>query len=262
MVISYVFKFGFSDVFLIIMGLLVGFMWGLMFVISRKKKLILSHIKKNNESLLEEQQESIQNNIDNALEYHKKTKKKPFKLFFGLITIKRKNKNIEYAKKYLNLDLDTEQSLPLDKEIEWLSVNTAKVFFTESKYPLYEVSINETFIIANEVLDMINQAIYDLGIPNLDEVKLSTILHILKISKQANKVYNYKGIQICISIVNGVLKLKSLISPIYWIKKGTNKVTSGSLNQVFVEYLFDIIGKEIAYIYSKGYMVKEETIVE
>ena len=57
----------------------------------------------------------------------------------------------------------------------WLVVEVAKIYYPESKNPLFELTIEELFLLIREIINLLSNVVYDIGIPNLEKLKVSTI---------------------------------------------------------------------------------------
>jgi phosphoglycolate phosphatase-like HAD superfamily hydrolase len=62
-----------------------------------------------------------------------------------------------------------------------------------------------------------------------------------------------KGVKFTIKCFNLAIKLQSVITPIYWIKKGTKDFSISSLLQFLIKCLFEVVGKETANIYNESF---------
>ena len=95
--------------------------------------------------------------------------------------------------------------------------------------------------------------IFEIGIPNLEQLKMSTVKDLILLGGKVRKVYNLRGVRLTIGFVNAAIKLQSVVTPIYWVKKGTNIVSVNSLSQFLVKCMFEVVGKVTANIYSKNF---------
>ena len=82
---------------------------------------------------------------------------------------------------------------------------------------------------------------------------MSTVKDLILLGGKVRKVYNLRGVRLTIGFVNAAIKLQSVVTPIYWVKKGTNIVSVNSLSQFLVKCMFEVVGKVTANIYSKNF---------
>ncbi len=247
--------FTLTDFLLLGVGIFIGLIWGALIFIKRKKNLVLKHINQGLASTIKEEKKQVDKIINNVYSYHITSRRTNVKLLFGIINIKKK---IDYQKLALTkLELDNQiEQLSLTKELYLLIERIAKIYYPNSEYPICELTIEELFLLIREIIRLISNVVYDIGIPNLEKLKVSTIKDLMIIGGKVKKVYSLKGVRITVGLVNALFKLQSIVTPIYWIKKGTNELSIGSLSQFLIKCMFEIVGKETAYIYSKNFINK------
>ncbi len=138
----------------------------------------------------------------------------------------------------------------------------AQKFFPESKYPLFEISIDEALVLTGYVTQRLEQLLDHRGIRMLRKIKISTIVGITSVKKtveenevvQVTKKYKimqkYKAVMGAINIVN----------PVYWFKKiVVNKSMDIIIRKICV-VIIGIFGEETFKIYSKRVFNEELTI--
>ncbi len=248
--------FGLSEILLLCFGIIVGITIGATIFIKRKRLLMLKHINGKKTPLPKEEIKLVESKINDIYSYHTKVRKTKTKLLFGIINIKRKVKYEELANTYLKLEEPLKDAMSLSKEIWWLVNEIAKIYYPNSKYPLYELSIDEIFLLLREIVSLLYQIISDLGIPNLNKIKISNLNDLIKTTSKIKKIYNLKGVRITIGCFNAAIKIQSIVTPIYWIKTGTNTIAVNSLSQFMIKLMFELIAKETAQIYSKNFINK------
>ena len=135
----------------------------------------------------------------------------------------------------------------------WLIEEVARIYYPESKNPIYELTIEELFLLLREIITLLSNIVYDIGIPNLEKLKVSTIKDLVLIGGKVKKVYNLRSVGLTVGFINAAIKLQSVVTPIYWIKKGTNDLSITSLSQFLIKCIFEVVGKETANVYSKKF---------
>lgn len=244
--------FTITDIFLLCFGIFIGLIWGALIFVKRKRKLILKQINIGYNNITKEEQIEINKKINNIYNYHNDARKTNVKLFFGIIDLK---KQIDYnllAEKRLGIT-NSDEMLTLSEEMLWLINDIASMYYPDSKHPLFELTIDELFLLIREILSLISNVIFDIGIPNLEKLKMSTIKELVLIGGKVKYIYNLKGVRLTVGFINAAFKLQSVVTPIYWIKKGTNVVSVNSLSQFLTKCMFEVVGKVTANIYSKNF---------
>jgi hypothetical protein len=244
--------FTITDIFLLGFGIFIGIIWGALIFVKRKRKVVLKHINVGYENISNNEKAEVNNLINSIYNYHNEARKTNVRLFFGIIDIK---KQIDYNKLALSRlgKKDSDKMLPLTEEMLWLINEVASIYYPESKHPLFELTIDELFLLVREILSLVSNIIFEIGIPNLEQLKMSTVKDLILLGGKVRKVYNLRGVRLTIGFVNAAIKLQSVVTPIYWVKKGTNIVSVNSLSQFLVKCMFEVVGKVTANIYSKNF---------
>lgn len=245
--------FTLTDILLLGFGIFIGLIWGALIFIKRKKNLVIKHISLDLSNISKEDKKAVDRIINDVYSYHVTARKNNIKLLFGIINIK---KHIDYnklAKTKLGID-SCNDLISLSNELLLLIEKVAKVYYPNSPNPIYELKIEELFLLIREIIRLFSNVVYDIGIPNLEKLKVSTIKDLVIIGGKVKMVYSLKGVQITVGLINALFKLQSVITPIYWIKKGTNDLSINSLSQFIIKCMFEIVGMETANIYSKNFI--------
>lgn len=137
-----------------------------------------------------------------------------------------------------------------------------KLYFPESKYPQYELTIEETLMlnihVSEKLLDQLNKKRFSL----LKELRISQILYMNDIKKNImekkfiKKISRYKLVDI---IRNGWM-VYNIANPLYWVRKIA--VTGGleAALRSFGVTILDIIGEELNGVYSKSFKDAKEQL--
>lgn len=245
-------NFTLTDCLLLLFGIFIGLIWGSLIFIKRKKNIVIKHIKKDSNGSLEQNKE-VNKIINNVYSYHVTARRTNVKLLFGIVNLKKKVDYNALALKKLELE-NKNDLVTLPNELLLLVEKVAKVYYPNSETPLYELTIEEIFLLIREIIRLLSNIIYDIGIPNLDKLKVSTVKDLIIFGGKFKKVYSLKGVRITVGLINAIFKLQSVVTPIYWIKKGTNELSISSLSQFMIKCMFEVVGKETAYVYSKNFL--------
>ena len=247
--------FTFTDIILLCFGVFIGIVWGAFIFIKRKKAFVLKHINNGFINIDKKQKILINKKINNVYHYHLAARRTNVKLLFGIINIKKKVDYKSLAEKNLGIS-DSDSLIFFSKELMWLVEEVARIYYPDSKNPLFELTIEELFLLIREIINLLSNVVYDIGIPNLEKLKVSTIKDLILFSGKVMKVYNLRSVRITVGFINAAFKIQSVVTPIYWIKKGTNDLSITSLSQFIIKCMFEIVGKETANIYSKNFIEK------
>ena len=244
--------FTLTDILLLCFGVFIGAVWGAFIFVRRKRDFVLKHINKGFKTLSKEEQKDINKKINNIYLYHLDARRTNVKLLFGIVNIKKKIDYKSLAEKRLGIN-DNKELISLTSELMWLIEEVARIYYPESKNPIYELTIEELFLLLREIITLLSNIVYDIGIPNLEKLKVSTIKDLVLIGGKVKKVYNLRSVRLTVGFINAAIKLQSVVTPIYWIKKGTNDLSITSLSQFLIKCIFEVVGKETANVYSKKF---------
>lgn len=248
--------FTFTDIILLCFGVFIGIVWGAFIFIKRKRSFVLKHINKGFSNINNEERKLINDKINDVYSYHLAARRTNVKLLFGIINMKRKVDYKMLAENNLGIS-DRDSLISLVDELMWLVEEVASIYYPDSKNPLFELTIEELFLLIREIISLLSNVVYDIGIPNLEKLKVSTIKDLVLFGGKVMKVYNLRSVRITIGFINAAFKIQSVVTPIYWIKKGTNDLSITSLSQFIIKCMFEIVGKETANIYSKNFIEKK-----
>lgn len=247
--------FTLTDILLLCFGIFIGVVWGAFIFVKRKRDFVLKHINKGFKNIDKEEQKEVNKKINNVYLYHLEARRTNVKLLFGIINIKKKVDYENLAEKRLGIS-GSDSLIGLTHELIWLIEEVARIYYPDSKNPIYELTIEELFLLIREIITLLSNIVYDIGIPNLEKLKVSTIKDLVLIGGKVKKVYNLRGVRLTIGFINAAMKLQSVVTPIYWIKKGTNDLSITSLSQFLIKCIFEVVGKETANVYSKNFIEK------
>lgn len=151
--------------------------------------------------------------------------------------------------------LTVNQKIECIKKICFQLINDiAKVYYPDSKYPIYEISIEELIVLASYITERIENVFQGKILRKVEKIKISTIFNFLdkkkqiedsKIVKAAEKTHIGSIAKMASNVLNAV-------NPVHWIKK---TMISGSINigtNKIANIIIDIVGNETAKVYSKN----------
>lgn len=147
----------------------------------------------------------------------------------------------------------------LDLGIE-LTEEISRYYFPESKYPLYELSIQELLDLSKYIIQRINNIMDGKVIRRFKNYRVASIMEALNARKKIN---NSKLMQ-----VTRKLKLQQVYSasravlnyanPIYWFRKLAIKPTTVLVTKELCKTIITIFGEETNKVYSKTIFKEKE----
>lgn len=159
----------------------------------------------------------------------------------------------EYKEECETLTLN--QKIECIKRISLQLINDiAKVYYPDSKYPIYEISIEELIILANYITERIENVFQGRILRKVEKIKISTIFNFLDKKKQIedSKIVKAAEKTHIGSIAKMTSNVLNAVNPVHWIKK---TMISGSINigtNKIANIIIDIVGNETAKVYSKN----------
>ena len=133
-------------------------------------------------------------------------------------------------------------------------------YYPKSKYPFFELSVNELTLLATYVAERVEQVLNHKGIRLIKKLKVSTIVDLTNKKKQ---IEESKAFQATVSIGTTFSKVKNflnIINPINWgIKLIVDNIMNIILNQICL-VVIGIVCEETYKIYSKKVFKKEVEI--
>ncbi len=142
-----------------------------------------------------------------------------------------------------------------------LSEEIARYYFPKSRFPIYELSIQEmldlNFYITKRVEELMNGKFFKL----FKNYRIATILDILNTRKKIN---NSKLMQITRKmklqqIYSATRTVLNYANPIYWFRKLAIKPTTVVVTKEICKYIIAIFGEETNKIYSKAIFKEEDS---
>ncbi len=142
-----------------------------------------------------------------------------------------------------------------------LSEEIARYYFPDSRYPLYELSIQEllnlNYYITKRFDELMNGKFFKL----FKNYRIASIIDMLNAKK---KITNSKLMQITRKIklqqiYSAGRTLLNYANPIYWFRKIAIKPTTVLVTKEICKYIIMIFGEETNKIYSKAIFKKEDS---
>lgn len=130
----------------------------------------------------------------------------------------------------------------------------AHKFYPKSKRPLFEISIDEAFMLFNYISNRLDELLDHKGLRFLKKFKISFIIGLYDVKEDLNendiikatKKYKLKN------AFNAAKNALNIINPVYWIRK---YVTSKAINVILKKLcvvMISVAGEETYKIYSKS----------
>ncbi len=228
----------FADILPFLIGIVLGFMLCLLSYFL----ILLTSIKKEEEKakkvVIKVDNEVIQNKIDNA-----------------------KNQYKEEA-----TSVGTNEKMMVLKDTCFQMIeDIAKVYYPESKHPIYELSVSELMQLDYYIMERLEKIFNKKIISKMKSLRISSILNILDKKKQVEEAKIVKAAKKAhvTGIAKGVMSALNFINPVYWVKKVMFDVSLQAILNKMALMVIDIIGEETSNVYSKGAFVhKDDEIIE
>lgn len=143
-----------------------------------------------------------------------------------------------------------------------LTDDIAKTFFPESKYPKFELSIDESIMLAGYVTQRIDEVLNKRGLKMFRKLRISQIIGWSSVKKQIDdtaivKTEKKYGVS---KKVKSVVGLVNIINPAYWVKKAVVDTSTNIVVRKIGVIIIGIVGEETFKVYSKSLFNKELTI--
>ncbi len=144
-----------------------------------------------------------------------------------------------------------------------MSIKIAEKFFPDSKYPLYEISIDEAIMLATYITKRVDELLSHRGLRLFRKIKISQIIKWSTVKKeidetaivQTSKKYKIKQ---KIKAVMGVL---NIVNPVYWVKRVVVDKSTNIVIRKICTMVIGIVGEETYKVYSKS-LFKEEMEID
>jgi hypothetical protein len=167
----------------------------------------------------------------------------------------------QYYEESSNLPIN--QKITDLRDISWRLIHDiAKLYYPNSDYPIYELSIDEILILNHYITNRVDSLFKGRILKSFKKVKISQVLKLIDLKKKIdeNKVVKAVKKAKVPAIYKATMTVLNVFNPYYWVKKlminttlsiGTNKIAST---------IIDIVGEETIKVYSKSVFNKEKAI--
>jgi hypothetical protein len=148
--------------------------------------------------------------------------------------------------------LTLEMSLELIEEI-------SRYFFPNSKYPMYELSVNELLELNHYITNRIDEI---LEVPILKNAKKTRVITIINMYEKKRAIEESKLAKAAKKYKFGkVLKYGSMalnaVNPVYWFRKLVLSTSIDAMTRKLCTTIIAVVGEETAKVYSKKLFDKE-----
>lgn len=150
------------------------------------------------------------------------------------------------------------------KSICWnLIHDIAQVYFPESKYPIYELSIDELMTLIHYITDRINSLFKG---PILKPMKKIRISYILKVIETKRKIDENKAVKTASKLKTpwkATMSVLNIFNPVYWVKRLMISTTLVAVTNKICGIIIDVVGEETNNVYSKSvFNIERKTNLE
>nr|HPN60757.1 hypothetical protein [Bacilli bacterium] len=130
----------------------------------------------------------------------------------------------------------------------------AKIYYPDSSFPLYELSIDELLILNHYITDQIDSLFKGRVLAAARKVRIANILKIIEVKKKfdntkAVKLVNQKPISGTVKVALGIL---NVFNPKYWVKKLLIDTTMTIATNKIALTIIEIVGAETNKVYNRS----------
>ncbi len=230
--------------FLYVFSFIVGITVGVVIALSSISKKIMSRISVNTdqayEKIEEDKKEHIASIINETTNYYEQ-----------LQAIRSKNSRLIFRKKKTPAVKEV-------KDLKYLVTEIAKVFYPNSQEPLLELSVNEVFEVAQRVTMRLDQTFDATKLTFFRYLKLSSFYMAFGLYNKISAIKNRNLIQFAMRAINFSVLLTTVINPFALFRAQTKRKANKSFTSVLISNICNIIGKEVACVYSKNLSLNDE----
>lgn len=126
------------------------------------------------------------------------------------------------------------------------------LFYPDKERPELEIDIDQAFVLLEYLPKRCRELITDINIDGIENLKISTIISIVLLSKKFYRFSTAKLVKVAIKTFNICFMIRNIFYFPYWIKKGTSTSISKTFSNMIIYSFYDMLAKEIAYIYSRN----------
>lgn len=239
----------FSSLITLIFGIVIGILICLMvyliyFLSSIKKQEETNKLKKEEIDALSKKQSIVVVDVDEIEKYINAAKD-------------------EYKEASANMKAGAKISIAKDIGMD-LAANIATIFYPKSKHPLAELSVDELIKLDHYIIGRIEKIIDGSILKVFKKGKIATVLNIVDYKRQIddNKIVKSAKKMHIGGIASIIKSAINIVNPAYYVKKGSIKLTLKFGLDKLIGIVFEIIGEEVAKIYSKNVFLIEDSTNE
>lgn len=161
-------------------------------------------------------------------------------------------------KRTIKMKNDSAYKITFDMSLE-LVEEISRYFFPNSKYPMYELSVNELLELNHYITDRIDEILEVPLLKNAKKTRIITIVNMYekkrqieesKIAKAAKRMHLGKVVKY------GGMALNA-INPVYWFRKLVLSTSMDVITRKVCVAIIGVVGEETAKVYSKKLFDKD-----
>ncbi len=140
--------------------------------------------------------------------------------------------------------------------------NIAIKFFPKSKYPLYELSIDELLMLSVYISNRLDDILDTRGLRMLRKFKVSTIVSLgdVKKSIEENVIVKATKKYKIAETLKAAKSVLNVVNPVYWVRKAIVKNATDIVIKKLCIIIISICGEETYKIYSKNVFNEDKEI--
>lgn len=147
----------------------------------------------------------------------------------------------------------------LDLSLE-LTEEISRYYFPNSKYPIYELSLQELLDLSQYITNRVEELLNARGLRLFKNYRVASIIDILNTKK---KITNSKLMQVTRKLklqkfYTGAKAVLNYANPVFWFRKLAIKPTTVLVTKEVCKYIITIFGEETNKLYSKAIFKEED----
>lgn len=148
------------------------------------------------------------------------------------------------------------------KDSREMGKKIAETFYPDSKYPLYEISLDEAIMLATYITKRVDEVLSHRGLRMFRKIKISQIIKWSTVAKsveessivQADKKYKIR------KKIKAIMGAINIINPVYWFRKVVVDKSTNIVVRKICILIIGIVGEEMYKVYSKSLFNEEMQI--
>jgi hypothetical protein len=128
-------------------------------------------------------------------------------------------------------------------------------YFPESRYPIYEITIEELLELNQYIIQRLEKLVNGKVIKHFKNYRISSIVNMLQVKKAVDnsKIMKLSRKMKFSKFYSASRAILNYANPIYWFRRLAIQLTTEVLTKEVCKYIIAIVGEETNHIYSKSF---------